>query len=251
MSVFRIHARLDVKPPNLVKGIQFEGLRIIGNPAAYAVRYYEAGADEILVQDVVASLYGKPSQFALVSEIACGTFVPMTVAGGIRTVEDAIRLVAHGADKVGLNTAAVIRPKLVSEIAGELGSQAVVVVVEAKRVGEGLWEVLTDGGRERSGLSVRSWIEQLADFGAGEIVVVSVDSDGAKRGPDLDLARNARELTELPLIYQGGVARTDEVRRLAELGFQGVAIGAALHADQVSLQTLKTELLGLGVEVRI
>jgi len=250
MSVFRIHARLDVKPPNLVKGIQLEGLRIIGNPADYAVRYYEAGADEVLVQDIVASLYGRPSQFALVSEIATGSFIPLTVAGGLRTVDDAIRLIAHGADKVGLNTAAVNRPELVSEVAHELGSQAVVALVEAKRVSQDSWEVLTDGGRERTGLSVHSWIERLRDLGAGEIVVVSIDSDGAKRGPDLELARTARELTDLPLIYQGGVARTHHVRELAELGLQGVAIGAAFHAGLLSLTGLKSELLDLGVEVR-
>lgn len=251
MSVFRLHARLDIKPPNLVKGIQFEGLRIIGDPAAYAVMHYEAGADEILVQDIVASLYGKPSQFSLITEIASGTFVPITVAGGIRTVDDAIRLVAHGADKIGLNTAAIRRPKLVSEIAQELGSQAVVAVVEAKRQSEGEWEVLTDGGRERTGVSVRTWIEQLSDFGAGEIVVVSIDSDGAKRGPDLGLAHAARECTNLPLIYQGGITATNQARQLAELGFQGVAIGAALHSGQVNLSQLKKDLLSFGVEVRI
>lgn len=251
MAVFRIHARLDVKPPNLVKGIQLEGLRVVGSPTEYAVKYYEAGADEILVQDVVASLYGKPSQFALVSEIATGTFVPMTVAGGIRTVDDAIRLVAHGADKVGINTAAITRPKLISEIAEELGSQAVVAVIEAKRHGRDEWEVFTDGGRERTGLDVSTWISQLSDFGAGEIVVVSIDSDGLRKGPDLYLAGMARELTDLPLIYQGGVAETHDVKQLAELGFQGVAIGASLHGGQVLLGQLKSELSSLGVEVRI
>lgn len=251
MGVFRVISRLDIKPPNLVKGVQLEGFRVLGSPSEFAARYYSGGVDEIICQDIVASLYGRPSQFELISKVAENTFVPLVYAGGIRTVEDAIRVVSAGADKVGINTAAISNPTILSEIAQVLGKQAVVAIVEAKEMGDGHWEALTESGRERSFVDVKSWVARLDDIGAGEILIVSVDRDGSKKGPDLRLATLCRSLSNLPMIYQGGVASASDSQLIADLGYQGVAVGAAFHSATISPVGIKRYLSDVGCEIRL
>lgn len=251
MPVFRVGARLDLKPPKVVKGIQMEGLRVIGDPVSLAKKYYLDGADELFVQDVVASLYGKASEHELVSKLAEGVFVPITVGGGLRTVEDAVQMVESGADRVGFNSGIVRYPGLLAEVADHLGVQANVAVVEAKKTSADSWEVLIDGGRERSGLDVARWLADLESLGAGEIVVVSVDRDGTLSGPDWELAQKARSATNLRLLYQGGVSRPEDAVIIADLGFEGVFMAAGLHYESTSIGAVKAALLQTGFGVRV
>src|SRR6185437_12546090 len=187
MRTVRLIARLDIKAPNLIKGIHLEGLRVIGDPNVYARRYYEQGADELIYMDIVASLYERNSLTDIVEKATRNVFVPLTVGGGVRSVEDARKLLASGADKVGINTAAVRRPALIAEIAQRFGSQAVVLSIEAKRSSPGHWEAYTDNGREHTGLDVVAWAKRATELGAGEILLTSVDQEGTRKGLDVAL----------------------------------------------------------------
>jgi len=245
----RIVCRLDVKPPNLVKGINLEGFRVMGRPADFTRRYYESGIDEISYQDVVASLYGRNTLGDLVSETANGVFIPMSVGGGIRGIEDIRHILRSGADKVVINTGAIAVPGLVTQAAELFGSQAIVVAVEAIRHTDG-WEALTDSGREHTGVDAVNWIEQLADLGAGEVLVTSVNKEGTRRGFDLDLISKARGATELPLIAHGGAGCVDDVVRAARCGADAVAIASLLHYDIATIGEVKEALQANGFEVR-
>src|SRR5438105_3247520 len=181
MRNVRLIARLDVKGPNLIKGIHLEGLRVIGSPNEHALRYYQQGADELIYMDCVASLYGRNSLREIVQSAARDVFVPMTVGGGVRCVEDVTELLRCGADKVAVNTAAVARPQLVSDIARRFGSQCMVLSIEAKQCGPGRWEAYTNNGRERTGLDVIEWVKRGVTLGAGEILLTSVGREGTRR----------------------------------------------------------------------
>ena len=175
MSAIRLIARLDIKAPNLIKGVHLEGFRVIGDPNEYARRYYEAGADELVYMDIVASLYQRNSLADIVERSTKDVFVPITVGGGVRTKEDVVKLLQSGADKVAINTAAVQRPELISELARRFGSQCVVLSIEAKRTAAGTWEAFTNNGREHTGFDVIDWAKRGVELGAGEILVTSVD----------------------------------------------------------------------------
>jgi cyclase len=247
----RLIARLDIKGPNLIKGVHLEGLRVIGDPRDYATRYYEAGADELLYVDIVASLYGRNSLAAIVERAAENVFVPMTVAGGIRSLDDATRLLRSGADKVAVNSAAVARPALVSEIAYRFGSQAMVLSIEAKQIASGSWEVLTDTGRERTGLDVVEWAGRGVALGAGEILVTSVDREGTRRGFDVDLVRAISRAVSVPVIASGGYGAPDHLVEVVERGgADAVAIADALHYERVSLDELRAQAAARGIPVR-
>jgi len=185
MRKVRLVARLDIKGPNLIKGIHLEGLRVIGAPNEHALRYYQQGADEFIYMDCVASLYGRNNLGDIVQNAVKDVFVPITVGGGIRSVEDATHLLRCGADKVAVNTAAVANPKLISDIARRFGSQCMVLSIEAKQIGPDRWEVFTDNGRERTGLDVVVWVKQGVALGAGEILLTSVDREGTRKGFDI------------------------------------------------------------------
>src|SRR3990167_6351053 len=186
MSLLRLIARLDIKGASVVKGVQMEGLRVVGKPEEMAKRYAEAGADEILYIDTVASLYGRNQLEALLEKTCEEVFVPITVGGGIKSVADARRLFNAGADKIAINTAALKRPDLINEMADKYGSQAVGVSIEAKRVSGG-WECYTDNGRERTGVDAVVWADRSVSNGAGELLLTSVDRDGTRRGFDTEL----------------------------------------------------------------
>ena len=185
----RLVARLDIKGKNLIKGIRFEGLRVVGSPNERARYYYAAGADELLYMDAVASLYERNSLADLVAEVVQDVFIPITVGGGIRSVSDVRTLLRAGADKVALNTAAIRRPGLVTEIAENSGSQCVVLSVEAKSTSPGKWEAYIDGGREKTGRDVSEWVSEGVEMGAGEVLVTSVDRDGTEKGFDVELLK--------------------------------------------------------------
>ena len=185
----RLIARLDIKGPNLIKGIHLEGLRVIGSPQEHALKYYLQGADELIYMDCVASLYGRNHLGEIISLAARDIFVPMTVGGGIRSVDDATQILRAGADKVAVNTAALTNPGLISAIAKRFGSQCMVLSVEAKQVGPERWEAYTDNGRERTGKDVVEWVREAVALGAGEILLTSVDREGTRKGFDIPLIR--------------------------------------------------------------
>ena len=204
MSI-RIIPRLDIKGPNVVKGVHLEGLRVLGKPEQFARLYYEQGADELIYLDTVASLYGRNHLAEIVSRAAERIFIPLTVGGGIRSVQDIQRLLRAGADKVAINTAAVRNPSLIREGARAFGSQCMVVYVEAKSRSPHHYECLTDNARERTGIEVFDWVRRAEDLGAGEILLTSVDREGTGSGYDLELTARVAELVDIPVIASGGV----------------------------------------------
>lgn len=247
--VFRVIARLDIKAPFLVKGIQFEGFRKIGLPADFAGKYYEQNSDEISYQDVVASLYGRNSLVDLVSSTARRAFVPISVGGGIRSVDDAEELIRNGADKILVNTAATTRPKLLRELSDAFGEQAVVLSVEAKRFADN-WMVMTDSGREHTGKSVSEWVKEAHDMGIGEVFLSSIDRDGTKAGFDIELLAKVREIAEVPLIAHGGFGCVEDAIAAHGTGVDGIAIATALHQNICNVMDVKSTLSLAGVEVK-
>ena len=210
MANLRIISRLDIKGSNLIKGVRFEGFRVIGNPQIFAQKYYEEGIDEIIYMDTVASLYNRISLYDLLEKTAKNVFIPITVGGGIRSIENVKRLLRAGADKVAINTAAVRRPKLISEVAQRFGSQCMVLSIEACKQSSGEWEAYTDNGREHSNLEVISWAKQGAALGAGEILLSSIDRDGTCKGFDIDLVKEVSEAVSIPVIASGGMGKLDD-----------------------------------------
>ena len=249
---FRIVARLDIKGPNLIKGIHLEGLRVIGDPEAHATRYYAEGADEILYVDIVASLYGRNNLVDVVRRTADQVFVPLTVGGGIRSVEDARTLLRAGADKVAVNTAAVKDPALIPRLVEIWGSSTVVLSVEAKRVAgrADAWEAYTDNGRERTGLDVMEWVERAATLGVGEILLTSVDAEGTRKGFDLDLVERVVARVDVPVVASGGLGEPEDLLRVAACGAAAGAVADALHYGRHDLGSLRRHCLARGLQVR-
>jgi len=247
----RLIARLDIKGPNLIKGVHLEGLRVIGDPQEYARMYYEQGADELVYIDIVASLYGRSKLTEIVRRAAHDVFVPMTVGGGIRTVDDVGDLLRAGADKVAINTAAVRRPELVTEVSRRFGSQAMVLSIEAKHTGPGKWEVYTDNGRERTGLDVVEWAMRGVELGAGEILLTAVDREGTRSGFDLDLLRQVSTRVPVPVIASGGMGTVDHFIAAAKEG-QADAVGMAdvLHYGRLTIPQIRGAALEAGLPVR-
>ena len=251
MAGIRIIARLDIKHPNLIKGVHLEGLRVVGDPQEYARRYYEEGADELIYMDIVASLYGRNNLADTVRRTARDVFIPMTVGGGIRSVSDACDMLLAGADKVAINTAAVRRPALIGEVARELGSQAMVLSIEAKRRTGGGWEAYTDNGREKTGLDVVPWAKQAADLGAGEILLTSVDQEGTRKGFDVELVRSVATAVAIPVIASGGFGAVQHLMDVVANGrADAVAIADALHYKRLSLPEIKRAAWQSGIRVR-
>lgn len=246
----RLIARLDVKGPNVVKGIHLEGLRVIGQPGELARRYYQQGADELLFMDVVASLYGRNNLFGVVEDAARDVFVPMTVGGGIRTLEDIVAILRSGADKVAINTAAINRPAFLREAAQAFGSQCIVLSVEAKRR-DGWWEALTDNGRETTGRDVLEWVAEAESLGVGEILITSVDREGTRKGFDRDLTAEVHRRVAIPVIACGGAgSATDVADLLLAEQADAVCCASLFHYDLCPLARLKEELAQAGVPVR-
>ena len=227
MSV-RIIPRLDVKGPNLVKGVHMEGLRVLGLPEAYALRYYQDSADEIIYLDTVASLYGRNNLSEIVSRAAEQIYIPLTVGGGIRTVENIHQLLRAGADKVAINTGAIANPQLISDGARTFGSQCIVLYVEAKQRAPGEYECLTDNARERSGLDVFEWVRRAVDLGAGEILLTSVDREGTGKGFDIDLTSRMAEMVGVPVIASGGAGTREHVADVISKGRADAVSAASL-----------------------
>lgn len=248
----RLIARLDVKGPNVVKGIQLEGLRIVGDPAALARKYYRAGIDELLFLDIVASLYQRNNILDVVRATASEVFVPITVGGGIRSVDDVVAALRSGADKVAVNTAAIARPQFLGEVARTFGSQCIVLSVEAKRRRDGRgWEALTDNGRERTGVDVLSWVAEGERLGAGEVLVTSIDQEGSAKGMDLELLSAIHERVRIPVIASGGAGSPADVERVFSQGAaEAVACAHILHYGLFDVATIKDHLRSRGIAIR-
>lgn len=252
MSNVRIIPRLDIKGPNLIKGVRLEGLRKIGDPHEYALKYYRGGADELIYMDIVASLYGRNNLSDIVSRAADSVFIPITVGGGIRSVDDARMILRSGADKVAVNTAAIANPKLITEISRHFGSQAMVLSVEAKAVGPGKWEAYTDNGREKTGRDVVNWVREAVSLGAGEILLTSVDQEGTRKGFEIDLIRTVRDVTSIPIIASGGMGSTDDfIKAARDGGADGVSMADVLHYERMSIPAIRQGALDADLPVRV
>jgi cyclase len=236
----RLIARLDIKNENLIKGIHLEGLRKLGNPNEYAINYYKSGVDELLFMDCVASLYGRNNLTDVIKKAAENIFIPITVGGGIRSVENAEELLHNGADKIRVNTAAVENPKLITELSKRFGSQCVVLSVEAKKISENNWEVFTNCGREKTGLNVIKWIKKAIQLGVGEVLLTSVDFEGTCQGFDYNLTTKVSSVCPVPLIVSGGLGSIDHIKKLLKsCHIDALAAANVLHYKKLKPQIIK------------
>ena len=250
MTHVRIIARLDIKGPNLIKGVHLEGLRVVGDPHEHALRYYEQGADELLFIDIVASLYQRNNLSDIIKRAADRVYVPITVGGGLRSLDDVSRMMHSGADKVAINTAAIARPQLVAEVAHRYGSQCMVLGIEAKRVAPGRWVAYTDNGRERTGQDVVEWARRGVEMGAGEILLTSVDQEGTRKGFDIALVQQVCDAVNVPVTASGGFGRAEDLAAVGASGVSGIAIADALHWNRMTLAEIKAHAAAAGLDVR-
>lgn len=226
----RIIPRLDIKGPNLVKGIRFEGLRVLGKPEYFARHYYENGADELLYMDAVASLYGRNSLLDIVEKTAREIFIPLTVGGGLRSVDDIRAVLRAGADKVSLNTAAIARPELIREASRAFGSSTIVVSIEATRMPNGQYEAYVNYGRDRTNIDVFDWAKQAVELGAGELMITSIDRDGTGKGFDLELIHRIAQNVPVPVIAGGGAGKLEDIHQVIIQGnADAVCLASILH----------------------
>lgn len=233
MKTTRIIPRLDIKGPNLVKGIHLEGLRVLGKPSDFAKYYYENGADELMLMDVVASLYERNSLHDIISETAKNNFIPITVGGGIRSVKDIKNILRAGADKVCLNTAAIKNPEFIRKASREFGSSTIVVSIEAIKDND-KYQAYTDNGREYTGLDVFEWAQRIDELGAGELVITSVDKEGTGKGFDIELISKINNLVSIPVIAHGGSGKKEDVIDLVKSSaVNSVMISSMFHYNYI------------------
>jgi cyclase len=251
----RIIPCLDVTAGRVVKGVNFVGLRDAGDPVEVAKRYDDQGADELTFLDITASSDERDLILNIIEAVATQVFIPLTVGGGVRRVEDVRRLLNAGADKVSINTAAVLDPQLVADAAGRYGSQCIVVAVDAKRVPGSSplrWEVFTHGGRRATGLDALDWGGRMQALGAGEILLTSMDRDGTRQGFDLELTRAFSDALDVPVIASGGVGN---LQHLADGVLEGradaVLAASIFHYGEYTVRQAKAHMAGLGIEVRM
>lgn len=250
MNKIRLIARLDIKDDFVVKGRQLEGVRRVGNPNEMATAYYKEGIDEILYVDNVASLYNRNSLDTVLYNTTRNIYIPVTVGGGIRSVDDARYLLSKGADKVAINTEAIKRKSVINEIAENFGSQCMVLSIQAKKHMYG-WEALYDNGREHSGKDVIEWAKEGERQGAGEILLTSVDNDGMMLGMDFELIKSICEAVNIPVIACGGARNADDVIGAELCGVSGVAVGSILHYGKTTVRELKQQIVKKGGAIRI
>jgi cyclase len=250
MLARRIIPCLDVANGRVVKGVHFESLRDAGDPVEQAARYDAEGADELVFLDITASHEARDTMLEVVSRVSDTIFIPFTVGGGIRSVEDAGRALRAGADKVAVNTAAVRDPDLVRQLADSFGSQCVVAAVDVKRKPDGAWQVFVAGGREATPLDGLAWIHRLEELGAGEILLTSMDRDGTRRGYDLELLRAASDAVRIPVIASGGAGNLEHLAEAFEAGAHGVLAASIFHYQGRSLPEARAFLRSRGFPVR-
>ena len=251
MRNVRLIARLDVKAPNLVKGVQLEGLRKLGDPNEYALKYYHEGIDEIYYEDIVASLYERNSLLDIIEKTTRNIFVPITVGGGLRSVDDAAAVLGVGADKVTINTAAIKDHSIISAVAKRFGSQCMVLSIQAKRQGNS-WEAYFDNGREHSGLDAIEWARTGESLGAGEILLTSVDQEGTAKGFDLELVKAVTDEVDIPVVASGGMGALEDLDAvILEAGADAVAMAHVLHYGKCSIVDVRSHCIQAGIPVRL
>ncbi len=252
MLAKRIIPCLDVEKGRVVKGTKFLNLRDAGDPVELAAFYDREGADELVFLDITASAEYRDIMIDVVTEVAKKVFIPFTVGGGIRTVEDMRRILKAGADKVGVNTAAVQNPEIIHEGAALFGNQCIVLAVDARQVGENKWEVYTHGGRKPTGIDVIEWVQRAEQLGAGEILLTSMDRDGTKEGYDLPLTKAVSRAVTVPVIASGGVGNTEHLYEGAVAGEAGGLLAASIfHFGEIKINEAKKYLNEKGVDVRL
>ena len=251
MRNVRLIARLDVKAPNLVKSIQFEGLRKLGDPNKFAQKYYEQGVDELFYEDIVASLYERNSLLDIIEKTTDDVFVPITVGGGLRSVEDVAAVLRAGADKVSINTAAIKNPQIVTDVARRFGSQCMVLSIQAKRTGN-RWEAYFDSGREHSHMDVVEWAKRGQSLGAGEIMLTSVDREGTAKGFDTELVKAVTDVVSIPVIASGGMGKLDDIDGVINDGHaDAVAMAHILHYDHYQIEDVRGHCIEQNIPVRL
>ena len=248
--MIRIIPKLDVKPPNVVKPVHFEGLRKMGNPSELAKKYYDQGADELFYIDIVASLYRREILFNDIERVANELFVPFAAGGGVKSIDDFSKMMHLGADKVIINTYSVQEnPEIINNAAKIFGSQAVVVNIEAKKW-QNHWECYTDCGRIQTGKDVLEWVQEVEKRGAGEVLLQSVDMDGKCRGYDVELAKKVVDSVDIPVVVSSGAGSLEDVKEVIEFANpNGVAIASLLHYDRLTIQDIKNYLRSNGISV--
>jgi len=251
----RVIPCLDVDAGRVVKGVNFENLRDAGDPVELAQRYGTEGADEVTFLDVSASASGRETTLDVVRRTADQVFVPLTVGGGVRSADDVDRLLRAGADKVGVNTAAIARPQLISEIAQRFGSQVLVLSVDARRCGDAVstpsgYEVTTHGGRRGTGIDAIAWARRAEELGAGEILLNSMDADGTTRGFDITMIKEVRDVVRVPLIASGGAGRVEDFVAAAQAGADAVLAASVFHFGDLTIADVKAHMRAAGIDVR-
>ena len=249
---FRIIPRMDIKGDKLIKTIRLEGVRSVGDPKIIAKKYYDQGADEIFLTDAVASLYGRNSLFDVIKEISQEVFIPITLAGGLRCLEDVEKALNSGADKVAINTALHSQPNLINEISTNFGSNCMVLQVDSKKIDKNKWEPYADCGRERTYKDLLEWIKEAIDRGAGEVFLTSIDNEGTKKGFDLDLISQVSKISKVPLICSGGAGYLEHIKELINtVEADGAAFSNLLHIDQITIAEIKNFLTNNQNKIKI
>lgn len=247
----RIISRLDIKGPNVVKPVQTEALRVVGNPREFAEKYYSQGIDEIFYLDIVASLYRRSIDFGMLKDVCRQVFVPVTVGGRIRSIQDIQNILASGGDKVAINTYAIENPSFLQEAVHAFGSQCIVLSIEAMKKGEKKWEAYTDGGREKTGVDVIEWARKAINLGVGEILLTSIDREGTRKGYDIELIRSITEFAPIPVVAHGGAG--DPASMYAAV-FEGkadaVSASSIFHYDVFTVRAIKEYLTAHNIPVR-
>jgi len=252
MLAKRIVPCLDIKDGRVVKGVNFINLRDAGDPVAQAKIYNDAGADELVFLDISASLEGRKTMAEVVTAVADQVFMPLTVGGGIKSVEDMHRLLSAGADKISINTAAVNDPSLITQGAKRFGSQCIIIAVDARKTEEDRWEVVTYGGRKSTGLDAIEWVKKAISLGAGEVLLTSMDADGTLSGYDLELTRRVAESVKVPIIASGGAGSMKDFADVLTIGKADAALAASLfHDKELTIPDLKVYLAERNISVRI
>ena len=251
MFTKRIIPCLDVNKGRVVKGVNFVDLKDAGDPVEIAKAYDAAGADELVFLDITASCEGRDTVVEMVRQVAANVFIPFTVGGGIRTIDDFKRLLREGADKISVNSAAIDRPELITEAAEKFGSQCVVVAVDAKRREDGGWNIYKHGGRLDTGIDALEWVKKAERLGAGEILLTSMDCDGTKAGYDISLTREVSDAVSIPVIASGGAGTLEHFYEALTEGGADAALAASLfHYKELEIRQVKDYLAAKGVSVR-
>lgn len=235
----RIISRLDIKNEYVIKGINFEGLRKVGQPISMAKKYYDEKIDEIIFIDAVASLYGRNQLFKIIDQSTKEIFCPITVGGGIRSLSDIGKCLESGADKVAINSFATENPKFIKEAVKTFGSSTILINIEAKQVNEKKWEVYKFYGREKTGLDLNYWIEKVQEFECGEIILTSVDKEGLQSGMDYEMLENIINKIERPLIFSGGFSKISELQKLKQYPCLSLSIASTLHYNNLTIEQIK------------